>query len=92
MILTHYLAEITEGYVGAEIEQIVISGLFEAFSEDRSIDIGDFRKIHKKYSSFISNPSGTRSGQFVNGLTYVPSQPHLPMIGLIIIRKWQDQN
>ena len=42
-----YLAEITEGYVGAEIEQIVISGLFEAFSEDRSIDIGDFEKSIK---------------------------------------------
>ncbi len=42
-----YLAEITEGYVGAELEQIVISGLFEAFSEDRSIDIGDFEKSVK---------------------------------------------
>lgn len=42
-----YLAEITEGYVGAELEQIVISGLFEAFSEDRSIEIGDFEKSIK---------------------------------------------
>jgi len=30
------LALITEGFVGAELEQIVISGLFEAFYEDRS--------------------------------------------------------
>jgi SpoVK/Ycf46/Vps4 family AAA+-type ATPase len=42
-----YLAELTEGYVGAEIEQIVISGLFEAFSEDRPIKIGDFEKSIK---------------------------------------------
>ena len=42
-----YLSEITEGYVGAEIEQIVISGLFEAFSEDRPIKIGDFEKSIK---------------------------------------------
>ena len=41
------LAQLTEGYVGAEVEQIVISALFEAFSEDRSIDFGDFEKaIH----------------------------------------------
>ena len=39
-----YLAGITEGYVGAELEQIVVSGLFEAFSEDRSIELEDFEK------------------------------------------------
>lgn len=38
------LAEITEGFVGAEIEQAVISALFEAFSEDRSIQLDDFQK------------------------------------------------
>jgi SpoVK/Ycf46/Vps4 family AAA+-type ATPase len=38
------LAQMTEGYVGAEIEQIVISALFEAFSEDRGIEFGDFEK------------------------------------------------
>ncbi|EKF84967.1 AAA family ATPase [Methanobacterium formicicum] len=42
-----YLAKLTEGYVGAEIEQIVISGLFEAFSEDRPIKIEDFEKSIK---------------------------------------------
>lgn len=40
----NYLADLTEGYVGAEIEQIVISALFEAFSEDRSITLEDFKK------------------------------------------------
>jgi len=41
------LANLTEGYVGAEVEQVVISALFEAFSEDRSIEFGDFEKaIH----------------------------------------------
>ena len=39
-----YLAGITEGYVGAELEQIIISGLFEAFSEDRPIELEDFEK------------------------------------------------
>lgn len=38
------LALLTEGYVGAEVEQVVISALFEAFSEDRSIEFGDFEK------------------------------------------------
>jgi SpoVK/Ycf46/Vps4 family AAA+-type ATPase len=41
------LAELTEGFVGAEIEHIVIAALFEAFSEERSITLGDFEKaIH----------------------------------------------
>lgn len=38
------LARLTEGFVGAEVEQVVISALFEAFSEDRSIEFGDFDK------------------------------------------------
>ena len=38
------LAEISEGFTGAEIEQAVISGLFEAFAEDRSIQLNDFVK------------------------------------------------
>lgn len=38
------MAELTEGYVGAEVEQVVISSLFEAFSEDRSIQLDDFKK------------------------------------------------
>lgn len=38
------LATRTEGFVGAEIEQMVIAALFEAFSEDRSITAQDFEK------------------------------------------------
>jgi SpoVK/Ycf46/Vps4 family AAA+-type ATPase len=36
------LADITEGFVGAEIEQAVISALFEAFAENRSLTSDDF--------------------------------------------------
>ncbi|SMG37099.1 AAA family ATPase [Paenibacillus aquistagni] len=42
--ILHLLADRTEGYVGAEVEQIVIAALFEAFSEDRSIQLNDFHK------------------------------------------------
>lgn len=38
------LTDLTEGYAGAEIEQIVISALFEAFSEERGIRLNDFEK------------------------------------------------
>ncbi|WP_230633001.1 AAA family ATPase [Paenibacillus athensensis] len=38
------LADLTEGFVGAEIEQTVVAALFEAFSEDRSITLEDFIK------------------------------------------------
>ena len=38
------LVDLTEGFVGAELEQIVISALFEAYSEDRSIQMEDFEK------------------------------------------------
>jgi len=38
------LADLTEGFVGAEIEYAVITALFEAFSEDRSITADDFEK------------------------------------------------
>lgn len=38
------LAEKTEGFVGAEIEQLVIDALFDAFAEDRSITLEDFEK------------------------------------------------
>jgi SpoVK/Ycf46/Vps4 family AAA+-type ATPase len=42
--LSDRLAEISEGYSGAEIEQAVIIGLFEAFSEQRSISEQDLTK------------------------------------------------
>jgi ATP-dependent 26S proteasome regulatory subunit len=38
------LAGLTEGFVGAEIEQVVIAALFEAFSERRPIRIEDFER------------------------------------------------
>ncbi|MCW5601384.1 AAA family ATPase [Nitrosomonas sp.] len=38
------LANTTEGFVGAELEQVVISGLFEAFNEDRSVRMEDFER------------------------------------------------
>ncbi len=41
------LSDMTEGYVGAEIEQVVISALFEAFSESRSIKFDDLEKAIK---------------------------------------------
>ncbi len=39
------LSEATEGFVGAEIEQIVISALFEAFAENRTLKEADLFKI-----------------------------------------------
>jgi SpoVK/Ycf46/Vps4 family AAA+-type ATPase len=42
------LADLTEGFIGAEIEQVVIDGLFEAFSEDRSVTFEDFEKACKQ--------------------------------------------
>lgn len=39
------LAEMTEGFVGAEIEQVVVSALFEAFSEDRILLESDLFKV-----------------------------------------------
>jgi SpoVK/Ycf46/Vps4 family AAA+-type ATPase len=38
------MANSTEGFVGAELEQVVINGLFEAFYEDRSIQLKDFER------------------------------------------------
>ncbi|MCW3464000.1 AAA family ATPase [Chitinophaga nivalis] len=36
------LVEKTEGFTGAELEQVVVAGLFEAFSENRAITLDDF--------------------------------------------------
>ena len=41
------LSDVTEGYSGAEIEQAVIAGLFDAFSEKRSIKEDDLAKSVK---------------------------------------------
>lgn len=43
------MAELTEGFVGAEIEQVVINGLFEAYYEDRSVRLSDFEKVCKQF-------------------------------------------
>ena len=40
--LINQLVEKTEGFTGAEIEQVVISALFEAFAEKRAVNIDDF--------------------------------------------------
>jgi len=45
--LLNKLSEITEGFVGAEIEQVVISALFEAFSENRTLKEEDLFKVIK---------------------------------------------
>jgi SpoVK/Ycf46/Vps4 family AAA+-type ATPase len=45
--LVSQLAEITEGYSGAEIEQAVVVALFDAFSEKRAINIEDLIKAVK---------------------------------------------
>lgn len=38
------LADASEGYSGAEIEQVVVAGLFEAFAESRAITAADLTK------------------------------------------------
>lgn len=41
------LADVTEGYAGAEIEQAVVAGLFDAFSERRALTVEDLmRTVH----------------------------------------------
>lgn len=42
-----HLASLTEGFGGAELEQIVIMGLFDAFAEDRCITMNDFENSIK---------------------------------------------
>jgi ATP-dependent 26S proteasome regulatory subunit len=39
------LVDLTEGFVGAEIEQAVIAALFEAFSEERALRVSDLEKV-----------------------------------------------
>lgn len=39
------LVNLTEGFVGAEIEQAVVAALFEAFSEDRALRVTDLEKV-----------------------------------------------
>ncbi|KPB03424.1 AAA family ATPase [Bacillus sp. CHD6a] len=39
------LADLTETFIGAEIEQVVISALFEAFSQNRGLEYRDLEKV-----------------------------------------------
>lgn len=41
------LATMTEGFIGAEIEQVVISALYEAFFEERALEFRDLEKTIK---------------------------------------------
>ncbi|MDR2252847.1 MAG: AAA family ATPase [Bifidobacteriaceae bacterium] len=43
--LLHALAQITEGYTGAEIEQAVVAGLFDAFAERRPLAPADLARV-----------------------------------------------
>ena len=43
-VLIERLAEMTEGFIGSEIEQVVVSALYDAFFEDRSLTFSDFEK------------------------------------------------
>ena len=45
--LLESLAEITEGFVGAEIEQVVISALYEAFFNKRPLEYSDLENTIK---------------------------------------------
>lgn len=42
-----HLSNITEGFGGSELEQIVVMGLYDAFSEHRSITLNDFENAVK---------------------------------------------
>jgi len=46
--LLRKLADLSEGFIGAEIEQAVITGLFEAYSNNRSLLPGDIEKAIKQ--------------------------------------------
>lgn len=43
----NHLSGLTEGFGGAEIEQLVIMGLFDAYAEERSIKMSDFENAIK---------------------------------------------
>ena len=45
-LLTH-LSSLTEGYIGAEIGQIVVAALYDAFFEERALEVKDIEKAIK---------------------------------------------
>jgi SpoVK/Ycf46/Vps4 family AAA+-type ATPase len=56
------LAEMTEGFSGAELEQVVISALFEAYSEERGVNMDDFRSaIRSTVPLSVTQPERIRS-------------------------------
>ena len=42
--LVDQLADLTEGYTGAEIEQAIVAALFDAYAERRTLTYGDLRR------------------------------------------------
>ncbi len=57
-----HLAGITEGFGGAELEQIVIMGLFDAFADERSITMKDFENsIHNTIPLSVTQAEQIRS-------------------------------
>ena len=45
--LINTLVDMTEGFVGAEIEQVIISAVFDAYSEDRTLQEDDLYRAIK---------------------------------------------
>ena len=45
--MINQLAQMTEGFIGSEIEQVVITALCDAFFEERSLKFSDFEKAIK---------------------------------------------
>lgn len=45
--LLSHLSSLTEGYIGAEIEQIVVAALYDAFFEERALEVKDIEKAIK---------------------------------------------
>ena len=43
-LLYRRLAELTEGFVGAEIEQVIVSALFDAYAESRALTVDDMER------------------------------------------------
>lgn len=71
------LAGMTEGYVGAEIEQVVITALFDAFSEDRSIQLHDLEKaIHTMVPLSITQAEQIQSIRAWANVRAVAATPH----------------
>lgn len=40
----HQLARLCDGFVGAELEQVVVDAMYEAFNENRDVDTGDIAR------------------------------------------------